>query len=340
MLLFHVRGSADSPVRLGQARAFLDLVNQSVQSGKTPYASLLREETDTLRSEADSYLFHEFLEEVNSPVYFHQFIEQAADHGLQYLEEATPSPFMVSAEVMAMIRKTATDLISGEQYLDFLRGRSFRRTLLCHEETVLERPPDSQRLRRYYVTGLVRPKVTDREPPPAGEVEEFETAKGSSLSTNNPILRAVFHHLFKAWPRAVHFEELWDAALSHLGDARPSDVSHTLLTVPLLQCFMTGVVELHLRPPRFKLEVSERPLASPLARLQAQNSTRVTNLRHYSVGLNALDRQVLQHLDGSHDRAFLRETLAHTFSSEAPAGHVDELETSLCRLASCSLLLG
>lgn len=355
MLAFHVRGCADASSRLRQARALLDLANQTVQEGQAPYTTLLREETNILRSEADSYLFHEHLEEVNSPLYFRQFIAQASTHGLQYLEEAEPAPFKVPAEVMAKLRQTAMDLITGEQYLDFLRGRTFRRTLLCHKEVALKRPPDPQTLHRCHVTTRLRPKATNGESPP-GEAEEFETAKGSSLSTNNPFLRAAFHHLFEAWPHAVPFEELWDAALARQGDAQSSCASHDRLAAPLLQCFLSGLVELHIRPPRFVLEVNERPLASPLARLQAHNSARVTNLRHYTVELNTLDRQVLQHLDGSHDRNFLREALADTVASEVPASHADgqplsdaqqeravladSLEPCLSRLAVKALLVG
>lgn len=339
MLAFHLSGISDARSRLRQARAFLDLVGRSVQEGKAPYASLLREETEILRGEADSYVFHEFLEEVNSPLYFQQFIAQVAAHGLQYLEEAEPAAFKVPAEVMETLRQSATDLITGEQYLDFLRGRTFRRTLLCHEEVPLQRPPDWQTIRRCHVTTRLRPRNANGQPP-ASEAEAFETAKGSSVSTNNPLLRAAFHLLFEAWPRSVSFPALWEAVLSRLGDARPSEVSQDLLAAPLLQCFLSGLLELHLRPPRFVLEVSERPLASPLARLQAQSSARVTNLRHYTVELNALERRVLHRLDGSHDRTSLRETLADAGNSEEPTSLAETLEPCLHRLAVNALLLG
>jgi methyltransferase-like protein/cyclopropane fatty-acyl-phospholipid synthase-like methyltransferase len=355
VLNFHVRGSADAPSRLRQARAFLDLVVRSVQDGKTVYARLLREEGDLLRSEAESYLFHEFLEEENSPLYFYQFAAQAAAHGLQYLEEAEPAPFKIPAEVLNAIRQAAPDLIQGEQYLDFLRGRTFRRTLLCHEEIALKRPPDPQTLYRCHVTTRLRPRKAEGEPGP-NEAEEFQTVKGSSLSTNNPFLRAAFHYLFEAWPRSVPFAELWDAVLSRLEGTQALGAGSDLLAVPLLQCFQSGVMELHLQPPRFVLEVSERPLASPLARLQAQNSDRVTNLRHYTVELNSLDRQVVQRLDGSRDRPSILESLTALVASGTFAIHADgqplsdvrkaasvlaeSLEPCLHRLAGHALLMG
>ena len=49
---------------------------------------MLRQHVDLLRQHSDAYLFHEFLEENNQPVYFLQFCERLAAHGLRYLAEA------------------------------------------------------------------------------------------------------------------------------------------------------------------------------------------------------------------------------------------------------------
>jgi methyltransferase-like protein len=51
-------------------------------------------------------------------------------------------------------------------------------------------------------------------------------------------------------------------------------------------------------------------VASPLARAQAADGLRVTNLRHESVMLNAVDRQILRYLDGTRDRAALTGVVA------------------------------
>jgi hypothetical protein len=104
------------------------------------------------------------------------------------------------------------------------------------------------------------------------------------------------------------------------------------------------------------LEVSERPVASPLARLQARADGRVTNLRHYSTEASAFDRLVLVHLDGSRDRAALLEVLARLVADgfvelrpeggpapeEGGSGEdlTQALDRSLRRLAQSALLLG
>jgi methyltransferase-like protein len=55
--------------------------------------------------------------------------------------------------------------------------------------------------------------------------------------------------------------------------------------------------------------VAERPVASPLARLQATASDRATNLRHESVALDTFSRLLVQNLDGQRNRDELVERL-------------------------------
>jgi hypothetical protein len=67
-----------------------------------------------------------------------------------------------------------------------------------------------------------------------------------------------------------------------------------------------GFVELHGQPAACTIELSERPIASPLARLQARTSDRVTTLLHIPVTIadvNAL--KLLPLVDGTRDRAAL-----------------------------------
>ena len=68
-------------------------------------------------------------------------------------------------------------------------------------------------------------------------------------------------------------------------------------------------MELFTQPPRFTLDIVERPVASPLARLQARAGPRLTNLRHETLTVDEIGRQLILHLDGSRNRAQLRDLL-------------------------------
>src|SRR5204862_7116227 len=78
----------------------------------------------------------------------------------------------------------------------------------------------------------------------------------------------------------------------------------------LLDCYLAGMVELHLRPPALAAEAGERPRASALARFQAAANQPLCNLRHSTVALDPFDRLVLQQLDGTRERSALVEALA------------------------------
>jgi len=69
----------------------------------------------------------------------------------------------------------------------------------------------------------------------------------------------------------------------------------------LLQGYAARAVELRVAAPRLTVTLSARPVASPLARLQAEHSATVTNLRHEPVLLPELPRRMLRLLDGTRD---------------------------------------
>ena len=77
----------------------------------------------------------------------------------------------------------------------------------------------------------------------------------------------------------------------------------------LLQLALSDLAELHVRPPKPATKVSQRPVSSPLARLQAANVARVTNLRRRSVDLTDFERAVLLLLDGTRDLDAVLEAL-------------------------------
>jgi methyltransferase-like protein/2-polyprenyl-3-methyl-5-hydroxy-6-metoxy-1,4-benzoquinol methylase len=315
MVNFHTRHFEGNAARVRQARAFLDLIARAVEGSTNVYGRLLEEEAGELRKQGDAYLFHEHLEEVNVPVYFHEFVARAAAHGLQYLEEAafSPLPSAIAPEVVDALQRLPVDLVHREQYYDFLRGRSFRRTLLCHADVPLRRPPAAEAVMGMYAAALARP-VADAPDVESTTPEEFQALDGKTASTNDPVIKTALCLLGGVWPRTVAFADLWAAVAARLERAEAARdrlaLGPPLLAEALLHCCLGGLVELHTHPPRFSMEPGERPVASPLARLQAAGSELVTNLRHRGVELNGFDRAVVSQLDGSRDRPALRKALA------------------------------
>ena len=319
MLRYHADQFPDAVEKVAQARALLDFLIETAGPPDSLYGTLLRTEGELLAAAPDSYLFHEHLEAVNAPVYFHEFAARAAAKGLRYLGEARPLPLPnnLTPAARETLEGMAADRIQAEQYLDFVRNRMFRWTLLCHAEVPL-RAPSSRPVQNMYLTGVPRSgdEAIDLSPEAA---LEFRSSTGSSLSTRNPLLKAALVCLARAWPRAVPFAEVLTETCSCLAAAGVEPPAGAAaadgLAEALLQCFLVGLIEVQLHAPRFVPRVSERPVACPLARLQAADGERVTNLRHRMVLLGGFERQILGLLDGSRDRAAVLDALADAVMS-------------------------
>ncbi len=327
MMGLHDQRFRDQPplARVAQARALLAFLAEAVPQENTPYSLLLREHLKLLTQRSDPYLFHEHLEECNEPVYFMDFCERLAAKGLRYLGESefrvmVPSTSFPS-EVQHRLRAVAPSFLEMEQYMDFLRNRMFRQTLICHGRLRPDYAVRAERLAAFQVGSPLRPKATD--PDLASDVpEEFVGESGMSLTTPMPIVKAALTCLGEIWPRTVAFDDLPALARSRLGRASPasSDADAQALGKALLTAYASGgrsLVELWLRPPDFVTGLSERPMASRLARLQAVSTHRVTNIRHELVNLTPFEAQLLLLLDGTRDRPALIEALLERFQQGA-----------------------
>jgi hypothetical protein len=130
-------------------------------------------------------------------------------------------------------------------------------------------------------------------------------------------------YLAEVSPRAIPFPTLGAEARRRRGDVDPGDAVKSspdseALGLFLLKLYVSGsdLVKLRVYPPRFCTEVTEFPAASPLARLQAETSTRVTNLEHRTVTLDDVGRFLICHLDGRHHRDELLNILAELVAKE------------------------
>jgi|SRR5579883_1015238 len=324
MMRYH-SGRFNTPqLRTQQARALLDFLTQSVRKDGNAYGILLKQELETIRHQADHYLYHEHLEENNEPLYFHQFADRAANHGLKYLGEARIGTMVTGnfgPEIEKTLRILATDQIQAEQYMDFLRNRMFRETLLVHQRVNPNWSVQPENMRVLHVSSAAKPVPPQGhqgpwEPDIRGEDNlTYRSASGMSMATNRPILKAAMRILLEAWPATVPFDVLRQQARERLGGPDPNDprvVADDISTVAvgLLNCYMSSdLVDLQGIPITVVRKPSERPEAMPWARMQASRTGIVTNRRHEVVRLSDLDRHLVPLLDGTNDRAAIVDKL-------------------------------
>jgi SAM-dependent methyltransferase/methyltransferase-like protein len=322
MLAYHVRRDAHPAEQVRQARAYLDFLARAVAGQDTPHARLLRDEAEELRGAADTYLFHEHLEDENRPLYFHEFAARAAAAGLQYAGEAWfhSRTDDLPAEAQKTLRGYAHDLVALEQHLDFLRNRLFRRTVLCHAERPVRRNPSLATFRTLHATALARP-LSESPDVLSKKPEKFRADDGATVAVDHPAVKAALVELYHAWPRAMGFDALCFHVQQRLRSADAALVRQVpqAVSAALGQFYLSHLVALHVHPPRLAALPPQRPRTTALARHQAASGRHeVCNLRHQLVEPSDMQRRLLALLDGTRDRAALVEALA----AEAAAGRL------------------
>jgi methyltransferase-like protein len=250
----------------------------------------------------ESALLHDELSAVNEPVYFHQFIEHARQHGLQYLAEAQfprQRTQDLSADAIAQLHDLGPDRLEFEQYLDHVLHQTFRRTLLCHEEVDVRSTPDATAITDLYMASRARPAGAD-----AGGTAEFVADDSSTFVVEHPLTTAALRYLHEVSPRAVHFPLLLEEARRRAGTAEPEDTARTTLSMDLLRAATCSDEQAELlgHGPVLAPVPSERPLASPVVRLQMHRSRYVATLRHEQMELTGLSLALVPLLDGRRTR--------------------------------------
>ncbi len=152
-------------------------------AGDGGYGGLLRQEFSILAQTPDTYVLHEHLDDYNEPLYFHQFIERAAAKKLQYLGEAQMGTMVAGRfgeEAEKKLRELSPDLLHMEQYMDFLRNRMFRQTLLCHADIPLDHALRAEAVRSFHIAAPIKP-VSDKPDISSAKQEEFRGAGAGTL---------------------------------------------------------------------------------------------------------------------------------------------------------------
>jgi len=311
MLLFHDDRSLPPVARIARSREFAAFLAGADKDNSSLHFATIREEVKQLDAQNDQHLFHEQLEPYNEPVYFWQFMQRASEHGLQYLCEAKPTSVTPSTRKLEQRLGPEPDRIRAEQYTDFVIGRTFRRTLLSRTAQECAATPQAEAVQDLYLRSrAIQVPPSDEDAKTAPGVESFRTPNEVTITTNNPVVLAMFHVLSAAAPAAIAFVDLHRGMMERLR-AAPDTAVHHAADDPLavanaaLQCAPTGLLEFRSAPSKFATRPSQRPKASALARWQSIHGDLVPSLGHWSVTLTGLERFLLQHLDGTNDRGQL-----------------------------------
>ena len=311
MLLHHTRGDAPQQ-RVDHSRWFLEWLSKSSQAPAT-FRKLVDLDTATLLAHTDGGLVHDDLSPINYPLYFHEFAEHAASHGLQYLGDSTIDRMF---DPRGLLNWLPDDRLEREQYADYLYLRSFRHTMLCGQEVTLRHSPRAETMDRLCFSAPFQ--IIDGQ---------IEGGRGVRIGAKQPSVEAVARAMGARYPLPLSFQELLPNA----------DSAEELRQIMLI-LVSVGFAECYFHRFPCQVSISDRPRASALARHQAQSSLQVANLVHTLVDIDEFGRRLLLLLDGTRDHAAVARDLAAGENPPTPAEIGELLPARLQTIAALGLL--
>ena len=327
MMLYHIRDVSQPERRAARARELLQFLVEGTDGQNDPYSLFLRQESALLSRQPDAYLFHDHLEEHNQPMFYFQFIERLQQHRLQFLTETNPADMFKSNLPPQAARKLASltnDVHQRNQYADFISNRMFHRSVICHADRKPRRKISEQALDGLRVAGRFERSdgrseaITD----PTGELT-VRSGTGVTIKTSDPGTKAILGALNAAYPATRTTRELLAMIREQIPCGALSGKHGQLdwerfIGIEILRLLSQGALEFRYLPDRFSTSVSERPVASPLARLQAQEQALVTTARHALYRCPPFVQALLPMVDGTRTR----EDIGRWIGEQSQQGHI------------------
>lgn len=276
---------------------------------------LLLKEIAYLRIAAPSYLFHEYLADVNAPMTFTDFTAALDAHGLRYVGEAGPRRARVALEdAWGLIPESmAGRWMDAEIALDDAFATRFRRAVIAREDAPCAQPPLADALGGLAFHADLR---CDEEVDLDDEVEQtFVNPAGNRFPVTSPALKAALMLLSMRYPAAIDYASLRDATHGLLAEHGAVRFDEPAFREVLFDLVMLHGVAPTVWSGSFADEPGELPYAHDLARAQARAAGWiVSGARHVAVDLDFAGRLLLGALDGSRNidalAAWMQERLA------------------------------
>ena len=209
MLRYHTLGIEDLAERVEQSKALMKFVAVA-HDADDPYGRLLAAECERVSGYPSWYLHHDDLADVNDPVYFHEFVAQAKRFDLAFVAEADFASMTgadLPKEALEKLDELSGDPVLRGQYLDFVKCRRFRQSLLTRAANPVAPGPVRENVRTLLVASAAAPE-TETVDLAAGVEVQFRWGQRASLKTDHPLAKAAFLVLRERWPEAMAFDEL------------------------------------------------------------------------------------------------------------------------------------
>ena len=301
------RFTGGDPRRLSAGRTLLGWLAGT--STTAPHARMMRTAAELALAKPDHLLAHDEMAAANHPVYFDDFVADAAEHDLAYLGEAHLADSQ-PPEGVDLPEWLPGEEVARQQLLDYARNRAFRQTLLVRPGNA----PPSHRIDPAAMGGLWAAAPVRRTR------EGYVLANGVQLNTRGAEVRADLERLAEQWPGSVP-----------VGDLATDDEV-------LLRMYTARGLELTTRPTPAVMP-GDRPRVIDYARRRAVIDGAVASVWHTRLTLDdPISRQIVAHCDGQATRDDLVRMV--TRMPGTPTNPKQELDALLTGLGRAGLMVG
>jgi methyltransferase-like protein len=216
--------------------------------------------------------------------------------------------------------KAVTDILRQEQYMDFIRNRRFRSSIVCSESATLNRNLRQEAIHDFYLSSSIKPDEADVKAETADT--RFRDRSGSVVFTAHTKETAVLFGELSESLRPIKSGDLVDMAARNL-DGADRDALRKLIEELGLRLALKGLITLHAEAGSHVSHVSEMPEASRLVRHQAALHGWATNTWHQKIGHNLFSRILIGYLDGSNSLDDLCQIMSEQVDKGVLAVQVD-----------------
>lgn len=180
-------------------------------SSKHPLAKQLESSLEKMSSKTDEQLYVESFAGLHNPCYFVEFANTLAEANLCYVGDAKAHTEIPkhwgdnTAELYAAINPTKQKIL-GQQYLDFVCGRSTRMSILTHQhaQPLISAEPQLERLMDLRWAGYFERVEEDSN----ACTNNHKTANGEYINTKNPATLTILDALGYVYPFSLDANHL------------------------------------------------------------------------------------------------------------------------------------
>ncbi len=138
LLAFRVRKIEAPQQRIAESALLLRLLHAGYAADeKSCHSQSLKEVVESMQGSSANVFLHDELGGIHDPCYFIQFVEWAAEWGMQYLAEVDLGTMALRGlppEAEGLLQQLAPDFLETQQLIDFVVNRSGRTSVMVRDD--------------------------------------------------------------------------------------------------------------------------------------------------------------------------------------------------------------